>query len=181
MTAETAKKRRWFQIHLSTACVVMVFAGLLIWKNLHPNRLGMTVRAVGISAKSALGHFPIFVEIKEVSPNLRYVVWSEIDGPGNGEKKILHPKGNEMVRLEYLSARFGLPYPMTVYAIAPEESPTQLHKAISRLRDSLYDGVWIYEGIFVNTVITLAILAATAFACEWWIRRREPKLREKRR
>ena len=33
MTAETAKKRNWFQVHLSTTCVLMLVAAGLVWLN----------------------------------------------------------------------------------------------------------------------------------------------------
>ena len=34
-TKQPAKKRRWFQFHLSTAIVMMFVAGGLLWANLH--------------------------------------------------------------------------------------------------------------------------------------------------
>ena len=36
MSDDAPKKRPWFQIHLSTAIVLMVMAGLLVWANVRP-------------------------------------------------------------------------------------------------------------------------------------------------
>ena len=38
------KKRRWFQIHLSTAVVLMITAGVLMWANLREQRGGTKCR-----------------------------------------------------------------------------------------------------------------------------------------
>jgi len=36
MSDDAPKKRSWFQIHLSTAVVLMVVAGVLMWVNVTP-------------------------------------------------------------------------------------------------------------------------------------------------
>ena len=35
MTNETVKKRRWFQVHLSTGIILMVVIGICIWINVN--------------------------------------------------------------------------------------------------------------------------------------------------
>jgi len=119
MTADPPKKRRWFQVHLSTAIALMLVSAVLVWAN-------MRVQDVPYE-----NHADLF------------------------------------------RANYG--WPLT--AVYREAEKWPIGSLLYPIGESYYVIDW-EKGVPLNCSSALAILAATAFACEWLIRRRERKYQE---
>ncbi len=191
MTADSQKKHRWFQVHLSTACILMLVAGVLVWLNaqthqsvyffwgndgqtadheqnwgwpLHGARQRTPIQFQPAHDPSWLvehGHFikdPITHDLSIKSEGIARVPSLPI--PQHvcirvGQKgKMIRPSKEDRIQIEDMIVWQGYPPP---------------NFSIMKL-----DAV----SIGFNCGCALAILAATAFACEWLIRRHEGKQQE---
>lgn len=115
MSDAPAKKRPWFQLHLSTCVVLMVVAGVLVWQNV-------------IISRISCGRGPDFSGTST----------------GNGFPLICYESGHELSRLS--------------------NTEQWIDKSFHR---------WRVGPLVLNTLVGLAILVASACACEYLIRRRE--------
>ena len=116
-------KRRWFQIHLSTAVVLMFVAGGLMWANLRARKVEWDGSNIGYVATR--------------SPAFDYG-WPQV----------------------ILNDHYEWKTPFDRSDLTDETYKVQW---------------WRYDNLAINIATALALFCATAFMCEWSIRRREAR------
>jgi|SRR5579862_2296630 len=141
-------RRARFQIHLSTAIVMMFVAGGLIWANVN----GRRVECWGIAWTGPASAVPIdgegMTDFDFIAAKHRYAFWA-----GNRLNEHGWPFDSVLSGTSMYIDRSGefLRIPEPVYA------------------------VWRTTPLIYNALIALAILFAVWFLCEWLIRRRSSR------
>jgi hypothetical protein len=133
--------RKWFQIHLSTAMVLMFLAGGLLWLNLRDSReLGSM-----ISSEKYQGQ-DVYQQAVEYKFGWPFTIHEGL--------RPLQPRAHQRGDQVFIWNE-------------PE---------LDLLEPASFDGHWVWKGLALNALFTLALLAAIALLIESIFRRREPNL-----
>jgi len=132
MTAERVKKRRWFQVHLSTAVLLMLTSGFLFWANLSTTAVNKYAESIDYDGHHETSGWPF---------EAQYIITIPKD-------------------IGVAAQYYGVKDPSLT------------------LKKDLTLKKWRRGGFILNFLVALAILATTAFACEFLIRRRARKQQE---
>ncbi len=133
MRADPEKKRRWFQVHLSTCIVLMFVAAGLVWLNLKA-RPAIEQGSIDQNTKSRVGHLEKYYTRLQIR---------------------------------------GWPYEFQNF-FEDTKMQNDFQEALrepGEIRLPGAEGIHLAQ-LSLNILFALAILAATAFGCEWWVRRR---------
>ena len=108
MSDDAPRKRSWFQIHLSTAVVLMVVSGLLMWVNVQTRvtrtqEILFEEEADGGFSSTTFRSWDHDIGDQEAQPDKQYEYWSEMGWPvacaedhgiwimsGQGKRKFKH-------------------------------------------------------------------------------------------
>jgi len=142
MTADPPKKRRWFQLSLTTLIVLILVAGVLVWANLVQKRTLKPPRTL-----VALSHVVVPKGIKYFEFGPMYIAWSGWPLPNKVSRKLYTSIGGNPT---FVNAH-GLTF--------------------SRLGMEFHDGNSVF-GMIANILTGLVILLVTATIIEYFIRRR---------
>jgi hypothetical protein len=147
--------RAWFQIHLSTAIVLMFVAGGLVWANIRQRITEVTFLVsvidrgwpyVWAKDEDSRDYFDLHAEKFQISLREKGVPERKLE---NGNFVYTTPEGHELELTTKNNEVFVV------------------RQKVANLRESKY--------VIANILTALAIVATTAFACEWRIRRREAR------
>ncbi len=197
MTADPPKKRRWFQVHLSTACALMLAGSGLVYINLLPLNpiINSPIKSdVKAASMSTVGRGNFDMQLYQGSITLR-AIWARHEKLGCPftwvSRKINCSKYLDWPITEY--DQRPNPDDLNAYFKYTFSNPTKSYSKVSshlipkwfqqRAANQTLNPTkiktlpwnWSVAGMFANIFISLAILAATGFACEWLIHRRERK------
>jgi len=151
MSTPVSPRRKWLQVHLSTAVILMFVAGGLIWANQE-------------------GQFgPLSQDIRRCTPELG-------DLGGSRAQDFLSVTGHEIIKEErfgyYGWPRTALRSTATVIVYNDRANPNRDH-GIYSIRDATYlSGPihdWLVEGLLIDAFVALSILFTVWFVCESWI------------
>ena len=150
------KKRPWFQIHLSTAVVLMVVAGVLVWANV--------TTQIYISPLSYVVNIP---------PNDQY---DKVIGEKRGWPLAFQDTSEQNVKWGLPKDSKNLSFP----GIRFDEDALQAGKHLVRLDYEVWSSpeLWSKKNLALNFALALAILTAVAVGCEYLIRKREKGMKQ---
>jgi len=137
-----SKPRRWFQIQLSTAIVLMIVSAVLVWGNLSSRRLKGASGWVDTSGKHLVG-----MHCYGWPKGMFF--WGEYEGPMKDGVKYSRKKSGA--------------FRVKRYPFDPLRD--------SRRRDLEALNEFNFSDMTVNALVALSILVGTAFASEYIIRR----------
>lgn len=161
MADQPARRRRWFQLHLSTAILVMILAGVLIGANVMPRSFvpsapkfyaygdldGIVLERRGWPYAFHYDFHPTYVLLRETYAEMEKLE-ADVSEAQTDAEAILK-------RLEHLELK---------------------RQALNHIKYDLTDGSevpLILETLALDACIALAILSATMVAWEYRIRRRD--------
>lgn len=155
------KPRRWFQIHLSTAVVLMFVAGALIWANVHPRPLahvvGVTAGELSVVLTVEVDHqqgFPQTWRVVTIPAGFRQVPGASFSAAGRTLGLVTAITEDERRALQ------GFP--------ATDEE-RQAWNGVGTVTETAV----VWTNLWHNVYVALVILGGVAFVLELFIRRRE--------
>ena len=172
--SETVKKRAWFQIHLSTTIVLMFVAAGIMWLNLVPredtkNTLPLLLARIRVTTKG--WPKPVIHRTEHYTDaNDKGVIGGHFTP--NLETIRLGIDKENLVESKSQNGNIVFSNSESLIEVRPLDA-SDSHSPIEFRRMTQTD--LILENLWTDIPIAFALIVATAFICEWRIRRREAR------
>lgn len=177
-------RRRRFQIHLSTAIVMMFVAGVLIWANTRGRRVETIGRYIkALPAPQTAETDARDKEMAELNPGLKRIGTQWATEKVDGTEADFLASANGDFWCGNRDFQHGWPcdalYSSTTVKVTKSEVSTDGVQVQSAAMFLDFENPrpnpikeWLAGALVVNALVALGILLSAAILCEWLIRRR---------